>query len=137
MAERLTVAEWAATRGMSRQAGYVAVKRCSIPIDPDGRLDRRVADLLYQERTRYRYKPPKPAPRRAEPIDLVELATDIAVIMEDDPHLIPEGMPHLVAVLARMEEDMLAQVLLPPAVHAALELHLAEPEALPTPGATS
>jgi hypothetical protein len=122
MAEKLTIAEWSATHRMSRQAGYQAVKRCGIPVDADGRVDRRVADLLYKERTRYRYKPPPRQPAAAEPVDLLELAEDIAEIMaRDDGALMDEGLPYLHAVVHAMDDEMLLRVRLPVAVVEAIE----------------
>jgi hypothetical protein len=72
----------------------------------------------------------QPAAPKAD--DLVVLAQDIADIMADDPGLMAEGMPHLVTALralAATDEALVALVALPPAVHAALELHLTGPEA--------
>lgn len=38
---------------MSRQAGYAAIRRCSIPVE-DGKVDSDVATMLYRKRTRAR-----------------------------------------------------------------------------------
>lgn len=51
----VTVAEWARSLGMSRQAGSQAVKRCKIPLE-GGKVDPAVATVLYQQRTRARAK---------------------------------------------------------------------------------
>lgn len=53
MVSRLTVSAWAATVGISKQAGYKAVARCQIPI-VDGTVDPEIATLLYHKRTRAR-----------------------------------------------------------------------------------
>lgn len=50
---QLSVASWSEQMGMSRQAGYAAVKRCNIPVD-GGMLDSDVATVLYRKRTRAR-----------------------------------------------------------------------------------
>jgi hypothetical protein len=47
------IADWAASMGISRQQGYEAVKRCSIPVE-NGKLDPDVAGVLYQKHTRAR-----------------------------------------------------------------------------------
>jgi hypothetical protein len=47
------IADWAKSMGISRQQGYAAVTRCSIPVD-DGRLDPDVARVLYEKHTRKR-----------------------------------------------------------------------------------
>ena len=57
----LTVSKWAESQGISKQAGYMAVKRCSIPII-DGEVDAEVATLLYRSRTRPRANNSEPAP---------------------------------------------------------------------------
>lgn len=49
----VAVSEWAASLGMSRQAGHQAVKRCRIPLE-GGKVDAGVATVLYQQRTRAR-----------------------------------------------------------------------------------
>lgn len=49
----IAVSEWAASVGMSRQAGHQAVKRCRIPLE-GGKVDSGVATVLYQQRTRAR-----------------------------------------------------------------------------------
>jgi hypothetical protein len=115
MYKKLTIAQWAATHSMSRQAGYQAVHRCKIPVDADGLVDVRVADVLYRERTKPRAKRPRPAP--AEPVDLVELAEDIGRIMaRDGGALMREGMQHLRCVLAHIPDGELDLVRLPPEV---------------------
>lgn len=48
-----SVAEWSRSQGISRQQGYVAVKRCGIPVR-DGKLDPDVASVLYRKHTRAR-----------------------------------------------------------------------------------
>lgn len=56
--------EWAASLGMTKQAGYQAVKRCGIAV-VDGRVDTEIATLLYRRGTRVRAKdrrPPESAP---------------------------------------------------------------------------
>ncbi len=53
MPNTTTIAEWAKSLGISRQQGYAAVNRCSIPV-VDGRLDPDVAGVLYQKHTRAR-----------------------------------------------------------------------------------
>ena len=50
---KLTVAEWAASLGMSKQAGYQAVKRCGIPVI-DSAVDPEIATVLYRRGTRVR-----------------------------------------------------------------------------------
>lgn len=50
---KLTVTEWAASLGMSKQAGYQAVKRCGIPV-VDGGVDPEIATVLYRRGTRVR-----------------------------------------------------------------------------------
>ncbi|MGE3596654.1 MAG: hypothetical protein AB7N70_13985 [Dehalococcoidia bacterium] len=59
---RLTVAKWAASEGISKQAGYNAVKRCGIPI-VDGTIDAEAATVLYRSRTQARMNPGRPAER--------------------------------------------------------------------------
>jgi phage terminase Nu1 subunit (DNA packaging protein) len=49
----LSVQAWAESMGMSRQAGYAAIKRCGIPVD-GGQVDSDVATVLYRKRTRAR-----------------------------------------------------------------------------------
>ena len=61
MSEFLTVAAWAKTHAMSRQAGHLAVKRCEIPLSAEGKVDRLVADTLYLARTRKRARNAPPA----------------------------------------------------------------------------
>ena len=46
-----TVADWAATLGISRQQGYAAIKRCGITV-ADGKLDPEYATVLYHRHTR-------------------------------------------------------------------------------------
>jgi len=53
----LTVADWAASVGISRQAGYQAVKRCGIPVT-GGQVDAELASYLYESRTQMRAKAP-------------------------------------------------------------------------------
>jgi hypothetical protein len=48
-----TVAKWAESLGISRQAGYDAIKRCDIPTT-DGKVDPEYATLLYKRNTRER-----------------------------------------------------------------------------------
>lgn len=47
------IADWAESMGISRQSGYDAVKRCSIPV-ADGKVDPDVANVLYHKHTRAR-----------------------------------------------------------------------------------
>lgn len=54
-----TVTEWAASLGMTKQAGYQAVKRCGITV-VDGRVDTEIATLLYRRGTRVRAKDRRP-----------------------------------------------------------------------------
>lgn len=68
-ARKLTVTEWATSLGISKQAGYLAVKRCDIPV-VDGGVDPDVATLLYRRGTR-----PRANGRRQEPA-VVEAAQD-------------------------------------------------------------
>ena len=49
--QNLTVADWARSVGISRQAAYEAVKRCRIPM-ADGMVDAEAATALYRARTR-------------------------------------------------------------------------------------
>ena len=56
----LTVTAWAAEMHISKQAGYLAVKRCGIPI-VDGKVDADAATMLYRNRTRYRVNPKRMA----------------------------------------------------------------------------
>lgn len=53
MANLTKIAAWAASIGISRQQGYAALERCSIPVT-DGKVDPDVADLLYAKHTRVR-----------------------------------------------------------------------------------
>lgn len=57
--DTLTVSEWAKTVGISKQAGYMAVRRCGIPI-VDGKIDPDVATTLYRKRTRARANERRP-----------------------------------------------------------------------------
>jgi hypothetical protein len=122
----LTVTAWAAEMHISKQAGYVAVKRCRIPIT-DGKIDADAATMLYRNRTRYRVNPKRmasapPPPPPAAPLsvaELIELAEGVAEVMMDDdgrPHIFAEGLPHLMntlGLLARLDEDAVARVRLP------------------------
>jgi hypothetical protein len=65
---RLTVAKWAASEGISKQAGYNAVKRCGIPI-VDGLIDAEAATVLYRSRTQARMNPGRPAEVPAAAVD--------------------------------------------------------------------
>jgi len=56
----LTVRDWAATLSMSRQAGYLAVSRCKIPV-VDGLVDAEAATALYRANTRARARNRPPA----------------------------------------------------------------------------
>lgn len=56
----MTVSKWAASLGLSKQSGYAAVRRCSIPV-VDGQVDAGLADVLYRQRTRRRANPRRPA----------------------------------------------------------------------------
>lgn len=47
------IADWAASLGISRQSGYEAIGRCSIPVE-DGKVDSDVANVLYHKHTRAR-----------------------------------------------------------------------------------
>lgn len=143
---RLTVREWAAHIGVSKQAAYAAIKRCSIPVGPDGRVDAKEATLLYRSRTRARaaWRAPQPAaasreaqaPADADDNDLVDLARDIVDIMLDAerPHLLAEGAPHLWSVLFLLNAEQFQRVPLPERVKAALRAY-AEPERAHDPAA--
>lgn len=48
-----TIADWAASLGISRQSGYDAIKRCEIPVT-DGKVDADYATHLYEKHTRKR-----------------------------------------------------------------------------------
>jgi len=54
-----TIAEWAASLGISRQSGYDAVKRCEIPVT-DGKVDPDYATHLYRKNTRQRANGSRP-----------------------------------------------------------------------------
>lgn len=54
-----TIAEWAASVGISRQSGYEAVKRCEIPVT-DGKVDPEYATHLYRRNTRQRANVQRP-----------------------------------------------------------------------------
>lgn len=62
----VTVAEWAESVGISRQKGYLAVKRCGIPV-ADGKVDPDVASMLYQKHTRPRANGNRPDPLAPPP----------------------------------------------------------------------
>lgn len=51
--DKLTVSQWADSMGISKQAGYQAVRRCGIPII-EGKVDPDVATTLYRKYTRAR-----------------------------------------------------------------------------------
>lgn len=53
MANLTKIAAWAESMGISRQQGYAAITRCSIPVT-DGKVDPDVAGLLYKKHTRGR-----------------------------------------------------------------------------------
>jgi len=72
---RTTIRQWAATVGISRQAGYRAVARCEIPVDDCGGIDSEEATTLYRARTRARANPPRVAQRGAHEADFVDLGT--------------------------------------------------------------
>jgi len=59
-----TVADWAGSLGISRQAAYQAVKRCGIPLDM-GMVDADLATYLYNQRTRQRVRAVRSAPMGA------------------------------------------------------------------------
>lgn len=115
---KLTVAKWANSIGISRQAGSKAITRCAIPLDADGMVDVEIATLLYRRRTRPQVRMPRhrtaQVPRvheRNDGVDLLELARDIAAILDDgDDALLAEGAPYLRGVLVRMDDATLAQV---------------------------
>ena len=68
----LTVAKWAASLQMSRQAGHQAVRRCNITVTDDGLVDDEIATLLYRRHTRARVRvrpPAQPAARTASAND--------------------------------------------------------------------
>lgn len=79
MTQRLTVSKWAARHGMSKQAGYQAVKRCGITID-DGTVDVEAADFLYAKRTRARVNPK----RRPSAEDLPPVGGDATEVSYDE-----------------------------------------------------
>lgn len=60
-----TIAEWAATVGISRQSAYEAVKRCEIPVT-DGKVDPEYASHLYRKNTRQRANSNRPDPSAPE-----------------------------------------------------------------------
>jgi hypothetical protein len=74
----LTVTDWAASMGISKQAGYQAVKRCAIPV-VDGKVDSDIATMLYRRGTRVRANAKRqsdagtgtPAPEAGPPISAV------------------------------------------------------------------
>lgn len=118
---RLTVTQWSHEIGISKQAGYKAVQRCGIPVE-GGLVDAELATLLYRRRTRpqvrmrkYRTAQVHPA-ARAPADDLMMVALDIAHMIDDDPALMGEGIVHLRAVLAALDDEQLAAVRLPVAV---------------------
>ena len=120
----LTVTAWAAEMHISKQAGYLAVKRCGIPI-VDGKVDADAATMLYRNRTRYRVNPgrmakalrPPAAPTTvAELLELAEGVAEVIMDVEGRPHIFAEGLSHLLAVLgnlARLDEAAVARVRLP------------------------
>jgi hypothetical protein len=71
----VSVAQWAESLGISRQAGHQAVKRCKIPLE-GGRVDPAVASVLYQQRTRARAKAAKGAPGAESTVDGAAVAAD-------------------------------------------------------------
>ena len=116
---KLTVTQWSHEMGISRQAGHKAVTRCGIPVE-GGLVDSELATLLYKRRTR-----PQVRMRRTTQVhpvapaatdDLMTVALDIARMIDDDPALMDEGIVHLRAVLAALDDEQLAAVLLPVAV---------------------
>ena len=60
---KVTISQFAAELGISRQAAHRGVKRCAIPIDADGLLDLQAGLALYRSLTRARVK----TRRAAEP----------------------------------------------------------------------
>lgn len=118
---RLTVTQWSHEIGISKQAGYKAVQRCGIPIE-DGMVDAELATLLYKRRTRPQVRMRKHRTTQVHPVapaatdDLMTVALDIARMIDDDPALMDEGIVHLRAVLAALDDEQLAAVLLPVAV---------------------
>ncbi len=120
----LTVTAWSTEMSISKQAGYLAVKRCGIPI-VDGKVDADLATHLYRNRTRYRVnsarmaKASRPAAAPTTAAELLELAEGVAAVMVDDegrPEIFDEGMPHLMntlGLLARLDEAAVARVRLP------------------------
>lgn len=131
----LTVTAWGAEMSISKQAAYVAVKRCRIPV-VDGLVDADAATLLYRNRTRYRVntarmaKASRPAAAPMAAAGLADLAVDIARAMDaGDPRVFSDGMPHLLAVLgnlARLDEAAVQALVLPVRVADAVEAHLAD-----------
>lgn len=67
MSDKLTVAEWAAKLGISRQQGYEAIKRCEIPV-VDGKVDEEFATLLYRRHTRPRANAKRTEDAPADPV---------------------------------------------------------------------
>ena len=118
---RLTVTQWSHEIGISKQAGYKAVQRCGIPIE-DGMVDAELASLLYRHRTRPRVRMRKHRTTQVHPAarapadDLMTVALDIACMIDADPALMDEGIWHLRAVLAALDDEQLAAVRLPEAV---------------------
>lgn len=75
MQDMLTVAAWAHSVGISKQAGYSAVKRCGIPL-VDGKVDALVAGTLYKRRTRERVNTARTASQAAESASAAPPAAD-------------------------------------------------------------
>lgn len=134
---KLTVAKWANSIGISRQAGSKAITRCSIPVDEDGLVDAEVATMLYRRRTRphlrmskYRTAQVAAAAPAAAPVadvprtqdELLELAQGIADILADAADLAAEaeGLRHLLGVVARLDDATLARLRLSAATWDAL-----------------
>ncbi len=80
------MAAWAQSLGVTRQAAYAAVQRCSIPV-VDGLVDAEAATMLYRLRTRARVKTearPRVARRRDDdatsPTGLAQQAREISLV---------------------------------------------------------
>lgn len=64
--QKLTVTQWATSLGISKQAGYLAVKRCGIDV-VDGRVDPDIATVLYRRGTQPRARRVRPEEQAAAP----------------------------------------------------------------------
>lgn len=67
--QKVTISQFAAELGISRQAAHRGVRRCAIPVDADGLLDLEAGLALYRSRTRQRVKARLAADPQAIPAD--------------------------------------------------------------------